>query len=238
MRLNLHPDDKERLIQLVVQEVMAAMLKGAETPGRSVKSTAETNPVIRCNDRLLTAAGLKALVGDSRPHVFIDSACIVTPAAMDVVRELRITLERGVKPLQALAAAPPADKNVALVSRFLLKMQWQAIGNALSESKWNGVAMNLPAAARDLEPQLDLIGNGLRKKELHAAIIFDDHINLLYTRLQRRDGLMPVIGWSKEAVARARVSAQANVLLLDNRSFGVRKLQELITVWLSTGRSE
>jgi hypothetical protein len=48
---------------------------------------------------------------------------------------------------------------------------------------------------------------------------------------------MPVIGWSKEAVARARVSAQANVLLLDNRSFGVRKLQELITVWLSTGRS-
>jgi hypothetical protein len=235
MRPRLHPVDKERLIQLVVQEVMAAIQKGnGATPAKGVP---EANKVIRCSDRLITGLKVQALAKDGCKQLVIGPACIVTPSAIDLLHELGVTLERGARTLDS-AAVGQSQKNVALVSRFLFKIQWQAVHTALNASKWNGVLLTVPTGARDLEPQLALISNGIKKKELDAAIILDDHVNLLYTRLQRRDGLMPVIGWSAESVAGQKVSPQANVLLLNNRAFGTRKLQELITVWLSTGRSE
>jgi len=237
----LRPDEKERLIHVIVQEVMAVLSGGAAADRSTPAAIASADPPAvarrQTSARLITAATVQDWEQQGLKHHIVAPTCLVTPSALDLLRDLGMTLERGTT-LADPAEQVQEQKSVAIVARFLLQMQWQAVFAALQACKRNAVVIPVAPGARDLEQPLEIIHSRIRRNELEAAIVLDDQAHLLYTRLRRHESLMPVLGWRVDAVAGARASARANVLLLNSRSFGKLKLHEMIKTWLSTDRSE
>lgn len=237
----MRPDEKERLIRLIVQEVMAALSGGASaarsTP--AVMASAAPPAVVRQHTaaRLITAACVQEWAQQGLKHLLVAPTCLVTPSALDLLQDLGMTLERGTIPSEP-AEAVQGQKSVAVVARFLLQMQWQAVFAALQECERNILVIPVPQGARNLEQPLEMIRSRISRNELEAAIVLDDQVHQLYRHLLRDERLMPVMGWRVDSVAGARASARANVLLLNSRSFGRLKLHEMIKTWLSTDRSE
>ncbi len=216
----MQPEEKEQLIQVITREIVARL--------QSTSSQSDPASLVM-NKHLITLLDVLPIRPGSVQSVLVAEKAIVTAAAQDHLKNLRVDLQRESSSI--FTADQSGSKCIAILAPRLLRLQWQAIQQAMDGKRY--YLDKLTCNRSKIVDALPNIIQGLQTNRYSAAIVIDDLAISFLPELKRQNNVLPVAGWDLSSVKRRPAPLTANLLLLSQHSSSAKKLAEMIATWLS-----
>ena len=195
-------------------------------------TTETTSQAPNFDQRLLTEEAIRQLCKPGTRSLRVAARTIITPLAQDFIQENKIAIER-----MARDAAPVAQPGISQGSSKvgLLANCSQTAANAvqdiLREFGFETIAVKpvYPTPGAVDSAMLNLAGQ-IAGAGLRAAIIIDENAFALKRRAEKIDGVRPIMCWN--VVSECGCDRATNLLFVNIRLLGFRKLRQIVRAWL------
>jgi ribose 5-phosphate isomerase RpiB len=229
--------DFNKLVEIIADGVRAALQAVPRTRNQTSEMSSQ-KPIVRFSKRLLTEADALSAVGKNVESVFVDKRTLITPLANDHFRQNRITIiriEHNETASCGFEQHRPASRTIGLLAVNCSQTARDKVVQVSKEFGFDTVAI----AARYATPSgiqsatldtADRIAQGV----LFAAVVIDETAFSLKLQANRIQGAIPAMCWDVAAKDYCPRSSKSNMLFVNHRLLGFRKLEQIMRIWLAS----
>jgi hypothetical protein len=227
----VRPEEKEQLVRLITQEILLRLRVSVPAQTAGIVPMALPHKSVSMINRLITLNDVKSLAEQDVKIVIVAERAIVTAAALDYLKERHMSIQRGA--ISDVPVLNSADSKgvVAILAPGLYQIQWQAIQKAVLQSEHSPerVATGVNQKLVDSIPEfLQRVASG----RYLCGIILEENAPSLLSSFRRHEKIRPVVGWDLASVKLNPAPRASNVLLINHRLYGSKKMSQLIKAWL------
>lgn len=228
----MEQDQLDRLVEIISERIAIAL---AAKLSEMSTVTPDSSGDFRIDERLITEGVIMKAAQPAYRRIVIQPGAIITPLAQDYLSAHGIEVIR--KPVDVSSPQHPNSAGggnlVGLLAGNCTETCQQIVKNALAGQ---GLALS-PVGLRHRTPSefergfLELTSE-ISTRKLKAGIVIDDAVFAMKVRAEKMQNIKPAMSWEFTRDNSANLQS-SNLLLINNRLLGFKKLENVVNIWLS-----
>jgi ribose 5-phosphate isomerase RpiB len=232
--------DFDKLVEIVVSEVHSALQASVNRSSGGAAGASTAN--FTFEKKLLTEADALRILRKPVRKLYVNKDTIITPLANDHLRTHRIKIMRSeTAENSSCGCRKPAvnSRSIALLAANCTETARDTIRNCIRESGFDPVEV-LPAYSTPsaIDRSSLEIADKIAGSQYMAAVIIDENAFSLKMRASRIQNVHPAMCWDLAAGDACPKRSQSNMLFVNNRLLGFKKLDSIMRSWLDTFKDE
>jgi ribose 5-phosphate isomerase RpiB len=227
----VNESEMEKLVTLITEEVVKKIRQAGEGSAAAESDGAEAQlPFLE--KHIITEKELKGRLSGNESEIRVAKKCIITPAALDWLKEHRVTVIRSSEE----AARRTNARNVS-VTLFAPQCSLKARGiyiDIVREAGFNAQLLDVSdEALSNILQKTDDIFQRVSQAKDEYAIIIEEHIFQLNSRANRLENVNGVICWDAASAAESFCQNQPNVLFVHNSLLAFKTICDILKSWIA-----
>jgi ribose 5-phosphate isomerase RpiB len=201
------------------------------------KDTSTTPETIELQPRLITAEVVQRAVAKGYNSINVQPKAIITPLARDFLREngLELKLDSEESAVNTGEVSSSRADAIAVLAGRCTETEKHIIAEAIRRHGLGFVEMKPKHRAPSaFESAFKKLGREISRQKLLAGVIIDESAFALKVQAQKIAGVRPTMCWEMTSRDFCLRTHNSNLILINNRLLGFRKLGTILEAWLAS----
>ncbi|KAA3662191.1 MAG: hypothetical protein DWQ10_02985 [Calditrichaeota bacterium] len=222
----------ERIIQSITDRVVANIMQQLSPATSNADSTNENSFIWQ--KKLITEQNAIAFYRQGISRVVIAPNTLITPLARDYLAMKKIIFEKKVSIEQAtkVNGTQKATKAIGLICGSCSQTAVNTIRSVMTANGYQvqefkprrGFVSELRKSTKQLSEQI-------RNNDFVAGVVIDEAAFLLKKQAEKYEGISAAMCWDISCAAANGIPEKANMVFINNRLLGFKKLEKLMRIW-------
>ena len=236
--------EMEKLVSLITKAVLAQFGNGAlkseekSSIGSAVVSNASTSAGNDQSEyvdkRLFVEKDILELAKKGVTTIHIPARSIITPAARDILRQYKITIDHDMtQGGNGLVMPAKGTNKVALFTPICPDKACEAFRTRITAAGFEAIDHNVPSLTQEnVEATSQQIAQKIAAGEYCFGIVIYESVFSLCVQANKVNNVRGVVCWNSESVEMSQKECCPNMLFINNKMFGFAMVDSIVKAWL------
>ncbi|KAA3616153.1 MAG: hypothetical protein DWQ05_10415 [Calditrichaeota bacterium] len=232
----MQPDEIEQLITSITEKVVKNIFQKLSPAIVETGTEAIRRQII--NQNLITEANAINAFKNKATHIRIGKNALITPLAKDYLQMKNIQIEQQVIescPKNSNSIVQNSVNKIAILAPNCSRSEIDIIAGEIKKYNYSSHHLQkIRGFGIDLKMSVKLIAEHIIAGQFRAAIVLDESAFSLKNTIRHRNGIQTTMCWDVACTSSCQESCETNMLFINNRLLGFKKLASVTENWLKT----